>query len=70
MGGAPSPDVSLNQGSYRVLGFGRGVDRDDCGRAAVQACNEAAEWYCLKANMVRPTGVICQLSENQEYCNR
>jgi hypothetical protein len=70
-GGTPPPqDVTLAEGEYRVLGVGRGVDREDCGQAALQACNEAIDAYCLRAQMVRPLGVVCQLAESQEYCAR
>jgi hypothetical protein len=66
----PTPEfMSMAQGEYRVLGVGRGVDRDDCGKAALQACNDAVDAYCKRAQMVRPNGIVCQLAQNQEYCH-
>jgi hypothetical protein len=56
------------QGQYRVLGVGRGVDEEDCGKTALQACNDAVDAYCRQQQMNRPLGITCQLAQNQEYC--
>jgi hypothetical protein len=53
---------------YRVLGVGRGVDQEDCGKTALQACNDAVDAYCKLARMDRPLNIICQLAQDQEYC--
>jgi hypothetical protein len=76
-GGTPAVDPRLVSksttkdtvtGEYRVLGVGRGIDHDDCGQTALAACNGAVDAYFLRAGQVRTLGVICQLSDNQEYC--
>jgi hypothetical protein len=67
----PTPEfMRAAQGEYRVLGVGRGVDTEDCGKTALQACNDAVDAYCRRAQMNRPIGIICQLSQNQDYCHQ
>lgn len=56
------------QGEYRVLGIGRGLDRDDCGKTALSACENAVNDYFLRNRAVRPLDVVCRLDENAEYC--
>jgi hypothetical protein len=58
------------RGEYRVLGVGRGIDREDCGSTAMQACNDAIDAYFKQQHGDRPIGVVCRLSENQESCQR
>jgi hypothetical protein len=53
---------------YRALGVGRGVDADDCGKTALVACDGIVDAYFLKMRQVRPLGIVCQLSDLQEYC--
>jgi hypothetical protein len=38
-------DVSAYEGLIRVMGLGRGIDPDDCGKAAMKACNDAVDAY-------------------------
>jgi hypothetical protein len=56
------------QGQYRVLGVGHGVDRDDCGMTAQHACDAAVDQYFSLNRAVRPLDVVCRLDENPEYC--
>ncbi len=56
------------QGEYRVLGIGRGVDRDDCGKTALQACEHAVDDYFLRNRAIRPLDVVCRLDTNADYC--
>jgi hypothetical protein len=56
------------QGQFRVLGVGRGVDRDDCGKTAMHACESAVDQYFSMNRAVRPLDVVCRLDENPEYC--
>jgi hypothetical protein len=49
---------------------GRGIDRDDCGNSAMQACNDAIDAYFKQQQANRPVGIVCRLSENQESCPR
>jgi hypothetical protein len=65
---AGSHTAVTQQGQYRFLGVGRGTDRDDCGKAAIHACNDAVDGYFERARSVRTPGVVCQLNENQELC--
>lgn len=65
---AGSHTAMTQQGQYRVLGVGRGTDRDDCAKAAMYACNEAVEGYFQRTRATRTLGVVCQLNENQEFC--
>ena len=65
----PSSQTEVTQqGTYRVLGVGRGTDRDDCGRASMQACNEAVEDYFRRKHTVRTLDAECRLDANQDYC--
>jgi hypothetical protein len=67
----PTPEfMRPAQGQYRVLGVGRGVDQEDCGKTAMQACNDAVDAYCKQQQMNRPVGIICQLAQDQEYCRQ
>jgi HEAT repeat protein len=63
-------DKAVNSvvGYWRVLGLGRGIDADDCGTAALQACNEAIDRYWEKELAVRPLDVGCKLAVDRERC--
>jgi hypothetical protein len=65
---AGSHTAMTQRGQYRVLGVGRGTDRDDCGKAAIHACNDAVDGYFQRVRTVRTPGVVCQLDLNQELC--
>jgi hypothetical protein len=67
---SPATNRELAKGEYRVLGVGRGIDRDDCGNTAMQACNDAIDAYFKQQHGDRPIGIVCRLSENQESCQR
>jgi hypothetical protein len=67
----PAPaDMGGYQGQIRVLGVGRGIDPDDCGKTAVKACNDAVEAYFAHERLVRPLGINCALQEGQELCQK
>jgi hypothetical protein len=67
--GAENTGRGDEKGEYRVLGIGRGVDRDDCGKTAVHACEDAVNEYFALNRAVRPLDVVCRLDENPEYCS-
>jgi hypothetical protein len=67
---SPANNKAAANGEYRVLGVGRGVDREDCGNIAMQACNDAVDAYFKQQQGDRPIGIVCRLSENQESCLR
>jgi len=60
--------TATQQGQYRVLGVGRGTDEEDCGKTAMQACNDAVDDYYRRARAVRAPDVKCQLNANQDHC--
>jgi hypothetical protein len=64
----PAVRAAPKQVVYHVLGVGRGVDRDDCARTALAACDGIVDAYFHRMQRVRPLGIVCQLSENLEYC--
>jgi len=65
----PNPaDLSTYQGQIRVLGVGRGIDADDCGKAALRACEGAVDAYFARERMVRSLGIVCSLREGNEMC--
>jgi hypothetical protein len=55
-------------GKYRVLGLGRGMSEDDCGKVAVAACEEAIDAYWRKQNASRPIGEPCRLLDDRDRC--
>jgi HEAT repeat protein len=63
-------DKAINSvsGYYRVLGVGRGVDAEDCGNAAIAACNEAIDRWWAKELAVRPPDLGCRLAQDTERC--
>jgi HEAT repeat protein len=63
-------DKAINSvsGYYRVLGVGRGVDAEDCGTAAIAACNEAIDRWWAKELAVRPPDLGCRLAMDTERC--
>jgi hypothetical protein len=67
--GAENMGRGDEKGEYRVLGIGRGVDRDDCGKTALHACEDAVNEYFTLNRAIRPLDVICRLDENPEYCS-
>src|SRR6185436_12451531 len=64
----PRGDIGKFGGDYRVMGVGRGVDADDCARAAVQACDDAIDSYWRKQLAVRPLGIPCRLLSENAQC--
>jgi hypothetical protein len=60
--------VGTEQGQYRVLGVGRGTDPDDCGKAAIHACDDAVNAYFLRERILRLPSVVCTLAQGEEYC--
>jgi hypothetical protein len=67
---SPPNNRDLATGEYRVLGVGRGIDRDDCGNTALQACSDAIDAYFKLQQANRPVGIVCRLSENQDACRQ
>jgi hypothetical protein len=64
----PRGDIGKMAGDYRVMGVGRGVDAEDCARAAVQACDDAIDGYWRKQLAVRPLGIPCRLLSENAQC--
>jgi hypothetical protein len=61
---------TTSEGNLRVLGIGRGVDAEDCGKVAVQACDEAIDYYFATTLAMRPPTVGCTLGEDRVRCER
>jgi hypothetical protein len=61
---------TTSEGNLRVLGIGRGVDAEDCGKVAVQACDEAIDYYFAATVAMRPPTVGCTLGEDRVRCER
>jgi hypothetical protein len=62
-----SPETT-SQGGLRALGIGRGVDADDCGKTAAEACNEAVDYFFAKEVGTRPPTVVCTLAVDRVRC--
>lgn len=73
-----SPETT-SQGGLRALGIGRGIDADDCGKTATQACYEAVDYFYAKeaagdanraagAVVQRPPTVVCILAADRVRC--
>jgi hypothetical protein len=60
--------AATQQGQYRVLGVGRGMDHDDCANAAMTACNGAVDEYFKRTRVLRTPGIVCQLNANEDVC--
>ena len=63
-----SPETT-SQGGLRALGIGRGVDAKDCGKTALEACNEAVAYFFKKQSDVRPPTVVCVLAADHTRCD-
>jgi hypothetical protein len=61
---------TTSEGNLRVLGIGRGIDAEDCGKVAVQACDEAIDYYFAATVALRPPTVACTLGEDRVRCER
>jgi hypothetical protein len=59
---------TASEGALRVLGIGRGIDGDDCGRVALEACDEAIDYYFKKEVALRPPTVVCTLADERVRC--
>ena len=59
---------TTSEGNLRALGIGRGVDAADCGITAMQACDEAVDYYFAKEVIVRPATVTCILADDRVRC--
>ena len=59
---------TTSQGGLRALGIGRGVDADDCGKTATEACNEAVDYFFMKQSDIRPPTVVCTLAADRIRC--
>jgi hypothetical protein len=64
----PQEMITTVAAEYRVVGLGRGTDTEDCGRAALSACNQVVTRYWQARDTVRPIDVPCQLSRDGERC--
>jgi hypothetical protein len=73
-----SPETT-SQGGLRALGIGRGIDADDCGKTATEACYEAVDYFYAKqaagsagggtgAVVQRPPTVVCTLAADRVRC--
>jgi hypothetical protein len=60
--------AATQQGQYRALGVGRGMDHDDCANAAMVACNGAVDEYFKRTRTLRTPGIVCQLNANDDVC--
>ena len=60
--------AATQQGQYRALGIGRGMDHDDCANAAMIACNGAVDEYFKRTRTLRAPGIVCQLNANEDVC--
>jgi hypothetical protein len=60
--------AATQQGQYRALGVGRGMDHDDCANAAMLACNGAVDEYFKRTRTLRTPGIVCQLNANEDVC--
>jgi hypothetical protein len=61
---------TTSQGGLRALGIGRGVDADDCGKTATEACDEAVDYFFMKQSDIRPPTVVCTLAADRIRCER
>jgi len=59
---------TTSQGGLRALGLGRGVDVDDCGKTALEACDEAVDYFYKKQFDMRPPIVVCVLAADRTRC--
>jgi hypothetical protein len=59
---------TTSQGGLRALGLGRGVDADDCGKTALEACDEAVDYFFKKGSEMRPPNVVCVLAGDRTRC--
>jgi hypothetical protein len=61
-------NVGKYSGKYRVLGVGRGINDDDCGKAAMAACDDAVDSYWRQQNAARPIGEPCRVLDDRDRC--
>jgi hypothetical protein len=59
---------TTSQGGLRALGLGRGVDARDCGKTALEACDEAVDYFFRKQSDTRPPIVVCALAADRTRC--
>ena len=52
----------------RVMGVGRGMDDQDCAKAAVDACNQVIDAYWQREGGLRPVDIPCRALEGTERC--
>jgi HEAT repeat protein len=65
---APRTNVHTTQGEFRVLGLGKGIAIEDCGRTAISACNAGIDAYYQQQRAVRPPTIECRLADYQAAC--
>lgn len=59
---------TTSEGGLRALGIGRGIDAADCGTTAMEACEEAVDYFFMKQSDRRPPTVVCSLAADRIRC--